>query len=327
MLLLLVLACQRSAPPVPAAEAPVAVEVAAPSPVEWQAPLGHEHPWIGRIWSADDQAWIQEEALLGALRRADVVLLGEKHDNPDHHMLQARVIGALVQPGTPVLFEQLDLDDRVAGARSPAELAEAARWAESGWPDFALYEPVFAAVYEGGGVVVPAHPTRAQVQAVTSGGLESLSGADRDRLRLAPLSDAQHATLEQEIVDAHCGMIDAESAWPMVDAQVLKDATMASAIAEAGTPAILVAGGGHTRPDRGVPHHLDLDTATVLFREVRDGLTGIPTVDGEADYVWFTARLDDEDPCDRFREQLEEMRAPEVPFRRTRSSTNAPRAR
>jgi len=28
------------------------------------------------------------------------------------------------------------------------------------------------------------------------------------------------------------------------------------------------------------------------------------------DYVWFTPRVDESDPCEKFREQLEKMRAP-----------------
>lgn len=303
MILLLVLACHRPGPPAPAAGA----TQVSPEPLAWSAPLGHDHPWLGRIWSVERGAWIDEPALLEALRRADVVLLGEKHDNPDHHLLQARVLRAIVRPGTPVLFEQLDLDDPVAGATDAASLSVAADWEHSGWPAFALYEPVFTAAYESGGRVLPAHPTRAQLQAAMSDGIASLP-PDLWAYETTPLSEPQRAALVQEIVDAHCGMFGAERAGPLVEAQVLKDATMAGAVAEAGFPAVLVAGGGHTRPDRGVPHHLDADTVTVLFREVAGEGEGAPKVEGEADYVWYTARLDDEDPCERFREQLERMR-------------------
>lgn len=303
MLVLLVLACHRPAPPAPA----VAPGAAPPAPLTWTAPLGHDHPWTGRLWSTEENRWIEESELLEALRRADVVLLGEKHDHPDHHRLQARVLRAIVEPGMPVLFEQLDLDDPVDGATHAAALAEAVAWDRSGWPDFALYEPVFTAVYERGGRVLPAHPTRAQVQAAMSEGIGSL-GPDRWPYAHVPLSEAQRAALEQEIVDAHCGMFDVERAAPLVEAQVLKDATMAGALTAAGFPAVLIAGGGHTRPDRGVPHHLDADTVTVLFREVHDDLVDVPVVGREADFVWFTARLDDTAPCERFREQLERMR-------------------
>lgn len=305
MLLALVLAlgCQRPAPPA------ASVSVAdTPPAVAWRSPLGHDHPWLGRIWSVEQGAWIDEDHLTDELRRVDVVLLGEKHDNPDHHLLQARLVGALAQPGTGVLFEQLDMDDPVHGATDPASLAEAVAWDQSGWPDFAIYEPVFAAVYARGARVLPAHPTRAQLQTVMARGMDALPPDLLESLPDEPLSEEQLLALQQEIVNAHCGMFDAEKAWPLVHAQIFKDAHMAAAVEQAGFPAILVAGGGHTRPDRGVPHHLDANTATVLFREVHDTQVGTPSLDGEADYVWFTARVDDEDPCERFREQLRQMR-------------------
>ncbi|MGZ9157183.1 MAG: ChaN family lipoprotein [Candidatus Binatia bacterium] len=35
------------------------------------------------------------------LARAEFVLLGEKHDNPDHHWLQAEVLRGLIAAGPP----------------------------------------------------------------------------------------------------------------------------------------------------------------------------------------------------------------------------------
>ena len=76
---------------------------------------------------------------------------------------------------------------------------------------------------------------------------------------------------------------------------------------------MLLAGYGHARGDRGVPYLLDTlrargDLVSILFASVRDelqrpqdyrqwfGSDRLPF-----DYVWFTPRADDEDPCDRLK--------------------------
>ena len=296
--LLLALPACRHAPPTAAPEA---------APPSWEAPLGHDHPWLGRIWSEAEGRWIDRETLLSALDGAEVVLLGEVHDHPDHHRLRAEVIRALGTPEHAVVFEQLDTAQEVEAA-DPAELAAVSGWAETGWPDFALYAPLFEAVYEVGAQVVAGHPTRAQVRQVATEGLDALPPEVTADLPLRPLPDPLREDLVAEIVAGHCHMFGPERADPLVAAQTFKDAHMARAIAEAGPPAVLIAGNGHLRPDRGVPFYLDPASTTVAFLEVRDETPeGPPEVGGAADYVWFTARRHDEDPCERYREQLEGM--------------------
>jgi uncharacterized iron-regulated protein len=87
---------------------------------------------------------------------------------------------------------------------------------------------------------------------------------------------------------------------------------MAKALASssAADGAILIAGGGHARRDRGVPYYLALEApgatvASVLLREVRRGEESPERYgadDGPFDYLWFTPRVSDEDPCAAHRE-------------------------
>lgn len=312
-LFLLLVACgPKPAPAAAAVEAPVTPAPAElpPAPVggPWAAPLGHDHALIGRIWKVAERRWATEAELIDDLRAADFVMLGEKHDNPDHHRLQGRLIGALRPPA--VAFEMLDHQDPVGLATDPAALAEAVAWDKSGWPAFAIYEPVFAAAYGAGSKVVPAHPTRAEVKSVMAGGFEALPEEARAGLALdRALSDGERASLSQEIVDGHCGQANEMVVEMMIRAQVLKDAWMGRAVAGAGKGAVLVAGNGHARGDRGVPHYLDGEVRSVSFLEVSTGDEDPAAYDAAADWVWFTARLDDEDPCAAYAEQLEKMKA------------------
>lgn len=67
----------------------VACAVAACSTMSWKSPLGRDHSLTGRIWDVSSARFIDRETLVERLAGADFVLLGERHDNPDHHMQQA----------------------------------------------------------------------------------------------------------------------------------------------------------------------------------------------------------------------------------------------
>ena len=64
-------ACQASLPALPA----------------WQSPVGLEHAELGQIVELRSGARLTPQQLLERLAAAPRVLVGERHDNPDHHAL------------------------------------------------------------------------------------------------------------------------------------------------------------------------------------------------------------------------------------------------
>src|SRR4051794_8681519 len=87
--------------------------------------------------------------LVTMARHADIVVLGEIHDNPDHHRNQAEIVAAL-QPAA-LVFEMIPQarEDEVNTLRSegasPDAIAKALDWTASGWPDFSFYAPILEA--------------------------------------------------------------------------------------------------------------------------------------------------------------------------------------
>lgn len=310
----------------------------APLPA-WQASLGREHPLAGQVWDVRGERVITPAALVAELARARYVLLGEKHDNPDHHLLQAWILGELQAQGrTPlVAFEMLHTGQADALARHvqarPGKiegLAEAVGWASSGWPEWALYEPIFAVAMAAGWPLKAANLPPPEVRRIATEGLAAL-GAERAAVLALdrPLGKAAVASLAAEIEASHCGHATPELVAAMTTAQRVRDAVMADALLGAGEGgAVLIAGAGHVRRDRGVPWYLAARGAgegvrSVALLEVRDGVEDAAAmVEAGAglapfDYLWFTPRVDDEDPCEKFRAQLEKL-----PARRT--ATPAP---
>jgi uncharacterized iron-regulated protein len=291
---------------------------AARQPTSSRDPAGQ--PLAGRFWDVRAGAWVDESKVVAAVAAADFVFLGETHDNPEHHRLQARMLGAAVGAGKrpAAAFEMLDVDQQpkvdAALARDPRDpdaLAAAVGWDQSGWPAFALYRPIFVVALDAGLPVVATNLSRSRARAVVSRGLSVLEPRVRDLLdRAGPLSPEALDELRAEMAASHCGQMPESMLEPLVRMQRARDAEMASRVLEAGRErgAVLVAGTGHVRTDRGVPSYVALDApgrsrVAVAFLEAQEG----EALDAYAerfsrerfpfDYVGFTVRQEREDPC------------------------------
>ena len=283
-------------------------------------------------------------ALERAAASAEVVLMGEQHDNADHHRLQAELLAAIVESGRrpAVAFEQLDFEDQDAvdrmlaasrGTPPPvraAALAEAVAWNESGWPPFDLYRPVFEVALANDLPIRAANLSRRQMHAL-------FAKPDTDDSTLVPLPPDALAAMAADIEQSHCGHANAQMVSMMTSAQRRRDARMAGAVLAAfaaagsdvptrsGEPrpgAVLVCGFGHARKDYGVP--VTLAHAAPQRRIVSIGFVEVlPSVDDSAgyaegmhagslpfDYVVFTPRVDSDDPCEKYRKSLEKLGRP-----------------
>lgn len=306
---------------------------AAHSQTLWASPLDQQHPMVGRIWQVRPGRFVSQEALLDTLAGADLVLLGEKHDNADHHRLQAEVLRGLVQHGhKPALrMEMLTPDQELklrASRKGPAQdadaLGTAVDWPHSGWPDFAIYKPIFEVVLQANLDLGAANLPRALVRALATQGVGAVDAATAERLGLGlPVPEAIQAAMVEEIMASHCQQLPIEAAAPMALAQRARDAAMADALLQApGGRAVLIAGNGHVRTDRGVPAHLRrrAPSAKVLVlslvevhKDQTDPAQALVDGDLAADFLWFTPRLDDEDPCAAFADQLRQLRERKTP--------------
>lgn len=192
---------------------------------------------------------------------ADVVVLGEVHDNPAHHLVQAEATAA-IKPAA-VVFEMLTeaqaariTDDLRA---DPEALAEVLEWWASGWPDFAIYYPVFQAA--GSARIVGAAVPRERTRTAMRIGIARAFGAGAERYGLADALLAEELAPRLNLqLDAHCGAIPVEVLPDLVDVQRLRDAVLAraalAALEETGGPVVVITGNGHARRDWGVPAYL-----------------------------------------------------------------------
>ncbi|MEL7097222.1 MAG: ChaN family lipoprotein [Pseudomonadota bacterium] len=233
---------------------------------------------------------------------ADVVILGERHDNPVHHEIQARAV-AMISPAAIVwemmVPEQAALVDPALGA---AEQGALLGWEEAGWPDFSMYHPIMASAPGARhyGAAVP----RAAARAVIEGDVTDhfpepiLFGLD------AALPTPEQAARNQMQFDAHCGMLPPDLIPDMVDVQRLRDATLANVAIEAwretGGPVVIITGNGHARADWGVPRFLARAAPDAVVITLGQGEGGVMP-EGGFDILRDAPTIERPDPCGALR--------------------------
>jgi uncharacterized iron-regulated protein len=276
---------------------------------------GSDHPLAGRIYRVAEGTPVSEAQLVADAAGADFVLIGERHDNPEHHRLQARLVAALQQRSErprAVAFEmipawrQLEIVEYLAADGDPAGLGEVVAWDASGWPEWAWYRPIAETALASDAQIVAADLGTAEKRATFVQGAQAFRPAFVQRTGLGePWPAPMMVALQDELRAAHCGQIPGSVVIGMMRVQRARDAMMADRLAATSGRGggILIAGNGHVRNDRGVPWYLarlrpGARSLSIGLLEVRDEVLQRRT-DLPYDYVWFTPRVDEAgDPCD-----------------------------
>lgn len=279
-------------------------------------------PRTGRIRDVAAGRFIDRAALMVRLARADIVLLGEAHDNPHHHAHQAAVIDALAAKGRrpAVVLEMLRADQQAAVDRARREhpgdvdaLARAVDWADSGWPPWPMYRPVFAAAYRHDLPIVAGNLSRQQLDTLRARGLAGLSAATRTRLGLdRPQPAGERASMTEAIREGHCGLLPEEMLPRMRGIQRARDGALARAALVAAGEAgmsVVITGHGHARTDHAIPRVIAVlapsrRVAAVAFEPAVPGKAVDRSDAPPFDYVWFTAAVERVDPCAALRERF-----------------------
>ncbi len=215
---------------------------------------------------------------MARLESADVVILGEIHDDHSCHWMQADIIRNLINGGrAPVLyFEMLTDQEEVAhedflrtwadNLNGSSIIKDAARgrilaWEKRGWPVWEAYAPIFQLSDQYGLPVRHADPSPELMRNVRRFGLLAIPKQLRIRLfenlKEGEISELS-GRLTRTIADAHRQEPDSPGQAGLIQAQMTRDAYMALRLSQAERPAVLIAGMEHARKDHGVPFHLGL---------------------------------------------------------------------
>jgi uncharacterized iron-regulated protein len=299
---------------------------------EWASPYFRDHPLAGTIWTADFQAVTLNE-LEDSVANARFVVLGEIHNNPDHHRLQARLIEALVKKGRrpAVVFEmiptdlQAELDRHADGGVSEAgKLGKALRWEERGWPAWAIYRPLAEAALQARLPLLAGGLDKDTQKLLAKGEPSPIYTQTMKALGLAePLKPEIAEAERHEIEEAHCNLLPPAAMEPMVRVQRAVDASLAKAMVStnARDGAALIAGAGHGRKDWAVPHMIHervpgAIAVSIAFIEVdpehttpSQYMNAVPGLEKPFDFIYLTPRAELTGDCAGIEKHLKEKKA------------------
>jgi len=259
-------------------------------------------PVNGEIRDLRNGQVLTAQELLERLAKPSRLIVGEQHDNRDHHQLELWLLQSLGEqrPQGSLLLEMITpdqqprVDDVRHASTPPSNLPAALDWQE-GW-DWALYGPIVRFALTQPYPLLAANLDNLDVRAVYAKP-PALSGS---RSNAASVKDE----LLAEISDSHCGLLPTSQMPAMLAVQQQRDRRMAERLLAAPTPSLLLAGAYHARKDVGVPIHvLDLGQAqapTVLLLAEQ----GTEVTAAMADYVWYTPASPPQDYCAQMRQQF-----------------------
>ncbi len=247
-----------------------------------------------------------------AVADARFIAIGERHDNPDHHKVQAALVAALKPSGLafemiPQMHEAAFNTLRKQGASREA-LAEAIDWAQSGWPDWSHYAPILEAAPDAyiacGGI---SSETLGKIYRFGEVGLGPEMTA-RYALN-EPLPEDVQADMLNTQYEAHCGLVERGKLGAMVSVQRAWDAAYAEAWRRAalkgGGRSILICGNAHARLDQGAPRYLRTALPDAVIASIGQIEAGDQFDVGEKFSVLLTSpRPERGDPCEKMRASM-----------------------
>jgi uncharacterized iron-regulated protein len=290
------------------------------APVSWaEKAIAKSEPIIFSLSSFKS---LSRGTLVAQISKKDVIILGEVHDNVEHHRIHGQLLneindfrklandGKKDQVKISIVVEHLPAGNTVQ-FNSPLEKSlinagfNPQSWA---WP---THEPLFSAIPSSGLALKGGSLSASAGKEIFSSNGASAPANVKLLMERSSLSEASQKILFKEIQDGHCGLFPEDKIPPMAQVQRARDASLAYEAAQY-VPSILIVGNGHAWNDIGVPqviraNYPNTSLASVIF--IEDGGISDPQklllkakqLSKKADYVWFTSTVDRKDPCEKLR--------------------------
>jgi uncharacterized iron-regulated protein len=262
---------------------------------------GHGLYRIGQIIDLDAGKPVSFTVMVDQLSKQDLIFVGEKHDSPDHHLIQVQVLQAILDCCQPLTIameffdqeKQETLDRYMKREINEEEFLKAVNWKKSWGFDYHFYRPLLLLARQNGCRVLAINAPRSVVRKVARKGLADLGEDDRKAIaRDIDLGDEAHRAYLLDIFKSH-GHGDLKSFEYFYQAQCVWEDTMAQNIAEYMKDnrgkMIVFTGNGHIRNKYGIPDRVVKRVKVTLATLMPYAMTGHEDLQkGLADYVWLT---------------------------------------
>jgi uncharacterized iron-regulated protein len=224
---------------------------------------------------------------------ADLILLGEQHDAPEHQELarlsvelfsNKKILSALVleMADAGVSTEGMPIDSSEAAVRARL------KWNDAGWP-WSRYGPVVMEAVRAGVPVVGSNLPRS-----------AMAAAMKEDVLDSKVPAAVLAGHRERMIEGHCGLLPESQVPAMARIQVARDERMAQTASmwmRSGKSVLLLAGAEHVKKDRGIPLLLNAKSkgkVAVIWMQASTAVDRNLTL---ADYDWQTPPIPPKDYC------------------------------
>ena len=304
-------------------------------------------PLIGKIYDTGLKREIEYQELLREIQKAEVIYLGENHDNADHHEIQLRILQDLLQAGKrpQIGFEFFSSDQtgylmafvRLTPKRETVEhthmrekaLRRKLGWEESEDRSWSFYYRLIDLAREKGLTAFGTDLPKGIVRRIVKTGIEGLTPVERNWIQSTGFDDPMYKkVMLAKFADVHCGFSHPKMSERLYQAWVARNDAMARSIASmvrnAEKPVVVIVGGGHTQYNMGIYErvaHLKPQTSQINVGIQEVALHPLPLedymrtvkMDGRTfppshSYLWFTQRNSHENPCEKFQAHLQKMK-------------------
>ncbi len=283
-----------------------------PTPPTWVSkilimnqPIGEEEIFI--LPEGDKISFSQ---LIDDLSRTRVILMGETHDQVEHHRIEMKVLQGLLEKGKDVavgmeMFERSQqpiLDHWSQGLLTEEEFLKEVNWDTTWGMDYNLYKGILDEIKGQHLKVLGLNIERDLVRKVAHSGIGGLSLEDKEKLPKMDLTDRQHRRYIASIYKSHHGG-SAEDFEKFYEAQCLWDEAMAETFSQflqsregRGKTVLIFAGRGHVVFDFGIPkrsyRRTSIPYKTIVLKEwskeMSEDFVFAGNASSLANFLWIT---------------------------------------
>lgn len=230
---------------------------------------------------------------IASLPNAELILLGEQHDAPEHQELARLSVEVLAskQVLSALVLEMADAGVSTEGMPTQSNedaVRERLKWNEAGWPWSRYGLLVMQAVRAGVPVVGSNLP------------FSAMAAVMKDDAWDSKVPSAVLASHREAMIQGHCGLLPESQLPAMARIQIARDERMAKTASmwmRSGKTVLLLAGAEHVKKDRGIPLLLDAKSkgkVTVVWMQAATALNKDPAL---ADLDWQTPPAPFKDYC------------------------------
>jgi len=262
------------------------------------------------IFEYETKNQVNVQDLIAATHNADIILLGEIHDNVFQHRVRADLISKIQSKEFAIVSEHLVFGSEITYSGSLLKDLETIGFNKKAW-SWPTHEVLYKKFEELSLPVFGGNLSEKDINSIYAGRGFSQSDTLVPIVKRSALDSQSKGKLFNDLVVGHCGVVEESLLSFMYKVQRYRDASMAY-IASKVAPAIVIAGNGHVRRDYGVPQIIkkmnpNSNVISIAFletdklSEMTDNLIKKFFKDEDTDYIWLTEPVSRVDPCEKLR--------------------------